>query len=526
MLLLAAVLLCLPALAHTASVYVPVDHWAYPAAERLAVLTGAQNEMLGMRPWTRQQFARFLERAREYDHNPEATALQKELEREFTAELNSEPEKEVRESLYARTTQIAGAPLRDSYHIGQTLVNDFGRPYGEGFNAIAGASGYAQDRAVMIYMRGEYQHAASLASPSAAAVASMAAGDSVTPNQVLTQGGPQQNTPRLLDTYVGASWGRHWTGILGKQSLWWGPAAGGAFHATNNAEPFWMARLTNDLPYHIPLLGNARLDMFYGKLDQHVAEPQAWIHGEKISFQPFKSLEIGFTRTVVFLGVDYPLSFNRLWDSYFSVGDNNATYLPQNNPGSRQGGLDFSWKLPRIPVTLYSDSYSDDDPHPWPRRTARPSTRDSTSPACPARSPAWTSAWKAPTPSASTALCRTDSTTGRKIPRRLHQQGTDHRRCDRPRQRAVAAATTYGSIASTVQVSFRDRYVPQSFFGGGTQSDLKATGNFHLRQRYDLEVGVQSERYIFNQLTGTRAPRYDFSGWAEIRFQPTRARKN
>ncbi len=528
LLLLAAVLLCLPALAHTASVYVPVDHWAYPAAERLAVLTGAQNEMLGMRPWTRQQFARFLERAREYDHNPEATALQKELEREFTAELNSEPEKEVRESLYARTTQIAGAPLRDSYHIGQTLVNDFGRPYGEGFNAIAGASGYAQDRAVMIYMRGEYQHAASLASPSAAAVASMAAGDSVTPDQVLTQGGPQQNTPRLLDTYVGASWGRHWTGILGKQSLWWGPAAGGAFHATNNAEPFWMARLTNDLPYHIPLLGNARLDMFYGKLDQHVAEPQAWIHGEKISFQPFKSLEIGFTRTVVFLGVDYPLSFNRLWDSYFSVGDNNATYLPQNNPGSRQGGLDFSWKLPRIPVTLYSDSYSDDDPSPL---------------ASPHRSAFHPGLYFARLPG---SLSRMDFrmegsytvSLDSSLPDRFNYWKEDYRDGYTNKGLIIGDVTGRAGVQwqlwttywlnprSTVQVSFRDRYVPQSFFGGGTQSDLKATGNFHLRQRYDLEVGVQSERYIFNQLTGTRAPRYDFSGWAGIRFQPTRARKN
>ena len=81
--------------------------------------------------------------------------------------------------------------------------------------------------------------------------------------------------------------------------------------------------------------------------------------------------------------------------------------------------------------------------------------------------------------------------------------------------------TTYWfNPRSTVQVSFRDRYVPRTFFGGGTQSDLKAVGNLHLRKQYDLELGIQSERYIFYQLTGTRAPRYDVSGWAGIRYTP------
>ena len=111
---------------------------------------------------------------------------------------------------------------------------------------------------------------------------------------------------------------------------------------SNNAEPIWMARLTNDVPYRIPILGKARLDMFYGKLQGHTYEPQVWIHGEKVSVQPFKSLEIGFTRTVVFLGVDYPFSFHRLWDSYFSVGDNNSSYLAAEQswlPAGRSGFL-------------------------------------------------------------------------------------------------------------------------------------------------------------------------------------------
>ena len=68
--------LSVAALAHAGSVYVPVDSWVYPAAERLAALTDTRAEVLGMRPWTRLQFARFLERAREMPHNAEAEKLQ------------------------------------------------------------------------------------------------------------------------------------------------------------------------------------------------------------------------------------------------------------------------------------------------------------------------------------------------------------------------------------------------------------------------------------------------------------------
>ena len=66
-----------------------------------------------------------------------------------------------------------GTPLRDSYHFGQTIADDFGRPYGQGFNTINGASGYAQERAGLLYVRGEYQHGASLAAPPPAAFTSI-----------------------------------------------------------------------------------------------------------------------------------------------------------------------------------------------------------------------------------------------------------------------------------------------------------------------------------------------------------------
>ena len=517
------VALAVAAMAHAGSVYVPVDSWVYPAAERLAALTDAQAEVLGLRPWTRAQFAHFLERAKEKDHNNEAEKLQLSLEHEFAPELNAEPELLALESVYTRTTQIAGTPLRDSYHFGQTFVDDYGRPYGQGLNAIEGASGYLQDRAGLLYVRGEYQHGASLRSPSQATLQALLPVDRETSTgTILTQGGPEVNNPRLLDTYVGVSFGR-WTGTLGKQSLWWGPTAGGAMLYSNNIEPIWMARLTNDLPYKIPILGKVRLDMFYGKLQGRPWEPQVWIHGEKVSMQPFKGVEFGFTRTVPFLGVDYPLTAGRLFWSYFSVDDNNASPLPQNNPGDRRGGVDFSWKLPKVPVTFYSDSVCDDDPSPL----ANPS-RSAFHPGLYfAQLPAALAKMDLRVEGSYTASENPSSPNGVNYWKEDYKDGYTNKGLligDTVGRAGVQwqAWTTYWiSPRSNVQVSYRNHYIsPQFLKGGGTQNDFQATSALQLKHNVEMQVGVQSERYIIPLLTGTRAPQYNVSGWAGITYTP------
>lgn len=514
--------LCLGALAHAGSVYVPVDSWTYPAAERLATLTNTRAEVLGMRPWTRAQFAHFLERAREMQHDAESDKLQSTLEHEFAPELNSEVEHSALESVYARTTQIAGAPLRDSFHVGQTIANDFGRPYGQGLNAVAGGSGYLQHRAGMFYVRAEYQHGASLRRPPAAAIANFGAKDQVGSSQLLTQGGPAVNDLRLLDTYAGVSFDR-WTGLLGKQSLWWGPAVGGAMLESNNSEPIWMARLTNDLPYQIPILGKARLDMFYGKLQGHKARPQPWMHGEKISFQPFKSFEIGFTRTTIFLGAGRPLTFNRLWRSYFNVNDTGDANSARNDPGDRRSGLDFSWKLPKIPVTLYNDSFSDDEPSPLsaPTRSAfHPGLYV-------ARLPGALAKVDLRVEGSYTVSQNSSIPEGFNYWNGIYNDGYTNKGLligDTVGRDAVswqAWSTYWISARDKVQVSYRNQYIsPKFLVGGGTQNSFRTSSNLQLKHNLELELGVQTERVLVPVLTGSKSPQYNVSGWAGVKYSP------
>ena len=98
-------------------------------------------------------------------HGDEMAGIVAGLRTEFASELraleNGEQQEFRLESVYTRVTGISGTPLADSYHFGQTIYNDEGRPYQEGLNTITGFSSYATSDRLAIYFSGEFQHAPS-----------------------------------------------------------------------------------------------------------------------------------------------------------------------------------------------------------------------------------------------------------------------------------------------------------------------------------------------------------------------------
>src|SRR5262249_36549705 len=139
-----------------------------------------------MRPWTRLECARMLEEAGEVIRDRggdvgKVHGLYDSLATEFTEEtsrLDGERNLGLQiESIYARTTGISGRPLEDGYHFGQTLINDYGRPYGEGFNLISGMSAYATAGPLAFYLRGEYEQAPGMSSDTDSALQAIANAD-------------------------------------------------------------------------------------------------------------------------------------------------------------------------------------------------------------------------------------------------------------------------------------------------------------------------------------------------------------
>ena len=131
------------------------------------------------RPWTRQDCARLVKEAgvrmdrvpKGWRHRPARIAL---YGWNFAPELHDEINTRFRcksRICLLGVLGIAGPPLTDGYDFGETITNNFGRPYGEGFNGTAGSSVRFVAGPFGAYVRGEYQHGAapmnlSLAGPS------------------------------------------------------------------------------------------------------------------------------------------------------------------------------------------------------------------------------------------------------------------------------------------------------------------------------------------------------------------------
>ena len=130
-----------------ASPYVLLDSWIYPALESLIALGYIRTASLDMRPWTRMECARLVDEAEERmgdDEDDEAAKIYNALREEFRDELvrrDGAPNVGGKiESLYTRSTEISGTPLVDGFHFGQTIINDYGRPYWTGFNNVSGVT--------------------------------------------------------------------------------------------------------------------------------------------------------------------------------------------------------------------------------------------------------------------------------------------------------------------------------------------------------------------------------------------------
>ena len=398
---------CIGYPAKTDSPYLPVDNWIYPAVLRLYSLGYVDTAYLGLRPWTQNSLHQMLEEAEQRltKASPstaadEAEGIVEALWREVAANCAS-PSKQIRvESAYTVAREISGTPLRDSFHLGQSIVNDYGRPYENGFNNFTGISGSATAGRFVVYARGEFQGAPSAAGYASGLVYTLAAIDGTTfafspscwmswsgcvamPNsqQTTMPVGPiaKRTQGRILEAYAGMRLLHHEISF-GRQDAWLGPGVGSAMAYSNNAENLYSFRINRIDPWHVPGLsrytGPFRYDFFVGPLKGHTYPADPWFHLEKISFKPTANLEFGFERSVIWGGKGHvPITVHSFLKSFFSTVNVTAEEKDsRHDPGARFAAFDFTYRLPFVRnwLTLYSDSTLHDDISPIdaPQRAA------------------------------------------------------------------------------------------------------------------------------------------------------------
>lgn len=361
------------------SPYVPLDSWIYPVLERLGAMGYIPTQMTGLRPWTRRECKRETEEAEYFsDSLPADSPVREDIKRlidEFSKDNLHYYSAQI-DSVYTRYGRISGTPLRNSYHFGQTIWNDYGRPFDEGNNLITGATASATAGRFFFYTQGEYQHAPGRGSLTAAQ-ATFIAGEDSNPVQPLA---PVNSVDRFypIDMYAGVQLGNYALSA-GKQSLWLGPTEMGALMISDNADPMYSVRFSRTMPLVLPgflkLLGEIRGEVVFAKLSGHQFPTRPFFNLQKITFHPTENLELGFTRASLWGGVGHPFTLRALGRNFGSLTSPSfGGFLDRNDPGDRKAGFDFSYKVPGLRhwLTLYSDSYSDDDPSPIanPRRAA------------------------------------------------------------------------------------------------------------------------------------------------------------
>ena len=362
-------------------VYVPLDSWVYPAFERLFSMGYADSAYLGMRPWTRTSCLRILletyPKLQDAPRDREAWRVFQALALEFGAEAGQTNPQARLHDVYTRNMYMKGRPVNDSFHFGQTLINDYGRPYQGGFQALDGFTGWAQGYHFSLDVRGEYQHAPGRAAYPVSVQQLFSQVDSTAflpPEPV-----PQTNVFRLLNANFATSVFNHEISV-GKADDWWGPTQSGSMAISNNAEPIYALRVNRTVPLRIPLLsdllGPMRYEFLLGSLKGNQYPRAPWVHAQKFSFKPTRNMEFGFSRVVIFAGEGHvPLTFGSFWHSFASFSNVSlAEKESRNDPGFRNSSFDFSWRLPFVEnwLTLYTDSIVHDDVSPFaaPRRAA------------------------------------------------------------------------------------------------------------------------------------------------------------
>jgi hypothetical protein len=153
---------------------------------------------------------------------------------------------------------------------------------------------------------------------------------------------------------------------IGKDSLWWGQGRHGSLILTNNAEPFSLLKISNEVPFVLPVLGLFKMDFFLTKLGKDRVYPRPYLGGLRFSFKPRPWLEFGLTRTAITGGSG---------SSGIDFGDIGTILIGKNLGSKEEGesnqiaGGDIRIRIAPLKAFIYGEAAGEDEagglPYKW-----------------------------------------------------------------------------------------------------------------------------------------------------------------
>jgi hypothetical protein len=223
-------------------------------------------------------------------------------------------------------------------------------------------------------------------------------------------------------------------------------------------------------------------------------------------------------------GVGHPFTFHALERNFLALGDTPpGAFNNPNDIGDRKSGFDFSYRLPGLRnwLTIYADSYSDDDPSPIanPRRAAvNPGLYLSHFPRL--------AKLDLRVEVVSTQSLTPSDRGGNFLywNFRYHDSNTNKgylfgNQTGRDGRTGQVWSTYHFSASTSLQLGYRDTKASNVFLpGGGTQSDASTRFLWQVRPDWSVNAFVQYERWFIPALLPTA--QRDVTGSLQITFTP------
>lgn len=173
---------------------------------------------------------------------------------------------------------------------------------------------------------------------------------------------------RLDGSHATAQWG-NWLVSANTLDRWWGPSHVSSLILSNNARPMptVVAERATALPFgnkYFSWLGPWRMTFAMSQME-HAREDidaplfMAW----RVSFMPFKDIEIGLSRTAQFCGEQQECSWEVFWNMLIGNDNVGIDATPENEPGNQMAGFDLRWNSPigSWPYAIYAQYIGEDE---------------------------------------------------------------------------------------------------------------------------------------------------------------------